>query len=62
MNTINLRSGTISPLGPTSIDEGIVTTGSVDTSIHIVSIAISQCSKNETYEQDYQPHSPPDQY
>lgn len=39
MKTMNLRSGTISPLGPTSIADGTVTTGSVATSSIVVSTA-----------------------
>jgi hypothetical protein len=62
MKTMNLLSGTISPLGPTSIADGIVTTGSVVTSVHIVSTAISVYTKEETYGQGRQQHSPPDQY
>lgn len=38
MKTMNLLSGTISPLGPTSIADGIVTTGSVATSFVVFSI------------------------
>lgn len=44
MKTMNLLSGTISPLGPTSIADGIVTTGSVATSFVIFStVKLSVC-------------------